>query len=264
MRRVGLPPPGTRSTSRSTSFRTCSTLRQVMRRSRASFRTASTTPLQSPKRSGRDPFHFLSSLSSAAMSPSSMAACSGGSSRMACLMCSVTWRSVCSCSSVCFRDSLRQVSRSAFSCSALRSRSSLKLSIFRCISAFSRAILSSQSARKSASCCSISAFSSAMRWHSACDWFETAAVCSFSCDRSRSHSARTSASRCSAWTFCSPLSRSRRWFSSPSRSFSEAVALKTLIMASWTPTRPAMFSWNELTSGAMSSTEVFARRTGLP
>mmetsp|Transcript_37119 Transcript_37119/g.95856 ORF Transcript_37119/g.95856 Transcript_37119/m.95856 type:complete len:209 (+) Transcript_37119:3018-3644(+) len=85
---------GMRSTSFSTSFSTCSTSRHVIRRSRASFTTASTTPLQSPKRSGSAPFHFLSSLSSIAMSPSSMAACRGGSSRMACLMCSVTWRSV--------------------------------------------------------------------------------------------------------------------------------------------------------------------------
>mmetsp|Transcript_80403 Transcript_80403/g.227742 ORF Transcript_80403/g.227742 Transcript_80403/m.227742 type:complete len:203 (+) Transcript_80403:118-726(+) len=79
--------PGRRSASLRTSFRAISTPRQVISRSFASFTTASTTPLHSPKRSGSaSSFHFLNSVSRRTRSPNSMADWSGGSSRMACLM----------------------------------------------------------------------------------------------------------------------------------------------------------------------------------
>mmetsp|Transcript_109165 Transcript_109165/g.307816 ORF Transcript_109165/g.307816 Transcript_109165/m.307816 type:complete len:290 (-) Transcript_109165:1073-1942(-) len=84
-------PLGRCSTSFITSFHMSSTPRHVTSRSRPSLTTASTTYLQSPKRSGNTSSrHFCNSSSSKRASPSSMAACKGGSSRRTCTMSFVT------------------------------------------------------------------------------------------------------------------------------------------------------------------------------
>mmetsp|Transcript_109957 Transcript_109957/g.306447 ORF Transcript_109957/g.306447 Transcript_109957/m.306447 type:complete len:200 (+) Transcript_109957:546-1145(+) len=79
-----LTPPDRCSTSLRSSFSVWSTPRHVMSRSFASFTTASTTPLHSPKRTGiASPLHFCSSSSRTQISPCSIALCNGGSSRIA-------------------------------------------------------------------------------------------------------------------------------------------------------------------------------------
>mmetsp|Transcript_77595 Transcript_77595/g.225183 ORF Transcript_77595/g.225183 Transcript_77595/m.225183 type:complete len:263 (-) Transcript_77595:1796-2584(-) len=156
------------STSLRMSFHVWSTARQVFNLSLPNLTTASTTPLQSPKRSGKtSERHFQSSSSKRYKSPNSIAACSGGNSRSTTLMCSVTSRSVRSCSSVCLRASSSLRSAAAFSSAALRSYSARNSEVLRCISFSSAAILRSHSPLKASICLVISAFSSASRLRSA-------------------------------------------------------------------------------------------------
>mmetsp|Transcript_99771 Transcript_99771/g.282576 ORF Transcript_99771/g.282576 Transcript_99771/m.282576 type:complete len:354 (+) Transcript_99771:2982-4043(+) len=179
----------------STSFRTSlsvrCTPRQETTRSRPSFTTASTTPRHSPKRSGSSPCHFFSSSSRSLRSPSSMATCRGGRSRIACLIASVIWRSVCSWASVCLRASARRLSMASFSSSTLRSHSIRNSDILFIMSCFSCSMPCSHSSRKSASCFVISAFSSAICSHSARDSTVTFAMAAFSSASRCSNSARS-------------------------------------------------------------------------
>mmetsp|Transcript_161147 Transcript_161147/g.517252 ORF Transcript_161147/g.517252 Transcript_161147/m.517252 type:complete len:214 (+) Transcript_161147:3225-3866(+) len=123
--------PGKVSTSRKMSFHVWSTPRHVSKRSLANFKMAATTPLQSPKRSGNSsPRHFQSSSSSNAKSPSSMAVCSGGSSRSTILTCSVISCSMRSCASVFSRISRTLCSAAAFSSATWRWHSSRSWAIF--------------------------------------------------------------------------------------------------------------------------------------
>mmetsp|Transcript_109950 Transcript_109950/g.306414 ORF Transcript_109950/g.306414 Transcript_109950/m.306414 type:complete len:410 (-) Transcript_109950:51-1280(-) len=257
--------PGRCSTSFRTSFNVCCTPLQVTSLSRASFTTASTTPLHSPKRSGNAcPFHLRTSSSKRPKSPSSIAAWSGGRSRMACLMWSVSWRSVCSCVSVRLRASARRLSMAPFSSRTFRSHSA-RNSAMRCImSAFSCSIPCSHSARKSANCRVICAFSSAICSHSARDSTVTLAAAAFSSARRFSNSAWNPAiSRCSAarWSrFASSRDRrsSRRSRSSCSASwrFSSSWPCSARTTSSCASMRPRVRSRRASISVATASADV--------
>mmetsp|Transcript_37762 Transcript_37762/g.108994 ORF Transcript_37762/g.108994 Transcript_37762/m.108994 type:complete len:656 (+) Transcript_37762:563-2530(+) len=160
--------PGNASTSFKMSFQVWSTARHVNNLSLASLTTASTTPLHSPKRSGKtSDRHFHNSSSKRARSPNSMAVCNGGSSRSTTLICSVTSRSVRSCSSVCFRTSSKRFSAAADSWATCFSHWARKSAVRRFISRSSAAILRSHSVLNKSICPIISVFSSAKRLRSA-------------------------------------------------------------------------------------------------
>mmetsp|Transcript_75190 Transcript_75190/g.161056 ORF Transcript_75190/g.161056 Transcript_75190/m.161056 type:complete len:216 (+) Transcript_75190:895-1542(+) len=148
----------------SASFQVCSTPRQMTNRSLASLTTVATTPLHSPKRSGKaSSFHCTTSFSKRPRSPSSMAVCSGGSSRSVCMMVSVISLSFCSCASVCLRPSAKVWSAAAFSLAMRRSHSDRVSAAFWAIALSSSLIFLSHSSRNSLTSLLISAFSCAMR-----------------------------------------------------------------------------------------------------
>mmetsp|Transcript_61251 Transcript_61251/g.179025 ORF Transcript_61251/g.179025 Transcript_61251/m.179025 type:complete len:318 (+) Transcript_61251:42-995(+) len=153
-------PPDRCSASLRTSFQVRSTARQVAKRSRASFRTAFTTPPHAPKRSGSTaPRHLASSSSSSRMSPSSMAVCSGGSSRRTCMTCAVACLCAFSCSSLRSWTSERRRSPAVLSSATWRSHSSRRPAILRAAAASSSAVRRSLAARRSARLPSICALS---------------------------------------------------------------------------------------------------------